>query len=123
MWARTHFVTQRVIVAVVNPERDRARLCQGGHPSCIEGFVPSATGEHVGLAGWWHFEWDQGASQWNITDPTGGTRYVIVQLADAGYPPAALINAVPGLSFEPIVVAIRDEGALSPRLPHSTPRK
>ena len=50
--------------------------------------------------------WDQDASQWNITDPAGGNRYVVVQQADAPYPPAALTAGVPGLGFESIVTAI-----------------
>ena len=95
-------------------KEDRARPCGEGHPGCIEGLIPSATGEHIALAGWWHLAWDQQASQWNITDPTGEPSYVLVQAADSGYPPAALINAVPGLLMEPIVVAIEDQGLFPP---------
>ena len=95
------------------PDEDTAADCQQ-HENCIRGFKRQATGDLAPLAGWWHLEWDQNASQWNITAPNGEMRYVVVQLADAGYPPAALINAVPGLLFEPIVVAIKNKGLFPP---------
>ena len=103
-----------MIDAMSSQNEVRARPCEQGHASCIEGLIPSATGEHIALAGWWHLAWDQEASQWNLTDPTGGTSYVVVQLADAGYPPAALISAVPGLTFQPIVSDILEKGLFPP---------
>jgi hypothetical protein len=95
------------------PEEDTAAAC-GEHSSCICGFKRQAAGEPPPLAGWWHFGWDQEASQWNLTGPNGETRYVIVQLTDAPFPPAALINAVPGLVFGGIVKAIEREGLFPP---------
>ena len=92
---------------------DTAEECRD-HDSCIKGFKAAATGDVVALPGWWHFEWDQQASQWNITDPTGGTRYVVVQSADAAFPPAALIDAVPGMTFEKIVTVINEKGLFPP---------
>jgi hypothetical protein len=95
------------------PEEDTAAAC-GEHSSCIRGFKRQAAGEPTSPAGWWHFGWDQEASQWNLTGPNGETRYVIVQLTDAPFPPAALINAVPGLVFGGIVKAIEREGLFPP---------
>ena len=95
------------------PDEDTAAECRE-HESCIRSFKRQATGELASLAGWWHLGWDQNASQWNITLPDGEMRFVIVQSQDAGFPPAALINAAPGLLFEPIVEAIRDKGLFPP---------
>jgi hypothetical protein len=108
---RIPFVSSRTMVDL--PQEDTAAAC-GEHSSCIRGFKWQAAGEPTPQAGWWHFGWDQEASQWNLTGPNGETRYVIVQLTDAPFPPAALINAVPGLVFDGIVNAIEREGLFPP---------
>lgn len=95
------------------PEADSVEACPE-HPNCIRAFKRFASDQLMPLAGWWHFGWDQGASQWNLTEPTGKTRYVVVQLADAPFPPAALIEGLPGLGFEPIVRAIEEKGLFPP---------
>jgi hypothetical protein len=95
------------------PDRDTAEPCDE-HPSCIKGFKRRAEGELMPRAGWWHFAWDQKASQWNLTSPDGELSYVIVQMADAAYPPAALIGAAPGRLFEPIVRSIEQKGLFPP---------
>ena len=98
---------------VQEPSADTVEICPE-HPSCIRAFKHFASGQLSPLTGWWHLVWDQAASQWNITDPAGGNRFVIVQQADAPFPPAALIEAVPGLGFEPIVAAIQEQGLFPP---------
>ena len=95
------------------PDEDTAADCQE-HESCIRGFKRQAIGDLAPLAGWWHLGWDQNASQWNITAPNGEMRYAIVQAQDAGFPPAALIGAVPELEFRTIVSAILEKGLFPP---------
>jgi hypothetical protein len=95
------------------PNADTVEACPE-HPSCIRAFKRFASGRLSPLTGWWHLVWDQAASQWNITDPAGGNRYVVVQQADAPFPPAALTEGAPGLGFEPIVAAIQDQGLFPP---------
>jgi hypothetical protein len=95
------------------PNADAVEAC-AEHPSCIRAFKRFASGQLSPLTGWWHLVWDQAASQWNITDPAGGNRYVVVQQADAPFPPAALTEGAPGLGFEPIVAAIQDQGLFPP---------
>ena len=98
---------------VQEPKPDTVEACPE-HPSCIRAYKRFASGQLSPLTGWWHLVWDQAASQWNITDPAGGARFVIVQQADAAYPPAALTEAVPGLGFEAVVAAIQDRGLFPP---------
>ena len=100
-------------VMVQEPDPDAVEACPD-HPSCIRAFKRFASDQLSPLSGWWHLEWDQAASQWNIEDPSGGNRYVLVQQADAPYPPAALTGGMPGLGFEPIVAAIQAEGLFPP---------
>ena len=95
------------------PNADTVEACPE-HPSCIRAFKRFASGQLSPLTGWWHLVWDQAASQWNITDPAGGNRYVVVQQADAPFPPAALTAGAPGLGFEPIVAAIQEQGLFPP---------
>lgn len=95
------------------PAADMAELCHE-HQGCIKGFKATATGDLAPLAGWWHFVWDQENMQWNITDPTGENGYVVVQSVDASFPPAALINAAPGILLQPIVSIIEEEGLFPP---------
>ncbi len=95
------------------PAADVAELCRE-HKNCIKGFKATATGDLAPLAGWWHFLWDQENMQWNITDPTGENGYVVVQSVDASFPPAALINAAPGVLLQPIVSIIEEEGLFPP---------
>jgi hypothetical protein len=95
------------------PAADMAELCHE-HTNCIKGFKATATGDLAPLAGWWHFLWDQDNMQWNITDPTGENGYVVVQSVDASFPPAALINAAPGIVLQPIVSIIEEEGLFPP---------
>jgi hypothetical protein len=98
---------------VQEPSADTVETCPE-HPSCIRAYRHFASDQLSPLTGWWHLAWDQAASQWNITDPAGGNRYVVVQQADAPYPPAALTAGAPGLGFEPIVAAIQDQGLFPP---------
>lgn len=98
---------------VDEPNADTVEACTE-HPSCIRAFKRYGSDQLSPLSGWWHLVWDQPASQWNITDPAGGNRFVVVQLEDAPYPPAALVAAVPGLGFEPVVAAIQDQGLFPP---------
>jgi len=100
-------------VMVQEPDPDAVEACPD-HPSCIRAFKRFASDQLSPLSGWWHLEWDQAASQWNIEDPSGGNRYVVVQQADAPYPPAALPGGMPGLGFEPIVAAIQAQGLFPP---------
>ena len=95
------------------PAADMAELCHE-HQDCIKGFKATATGDLAPLAGWWHFVWDQENMQWNITDPTGENGYVVVQSVDASFPPAALINAAPGILIQPIVSIIEEECLFTP---------
>jgi hypothetical protein len=95
------------------PNADTVEACTE-HPGCIRAFKRFSSDQLSPLSGWWHLAWDQTASQWNITDPSGGARFVVVQLADAAYPPAALTSAMPGLGFEPIVAAIQDQALFPP---------
>ena len=97
------------------PKADMAELCHE-HNNCIKGFKATATSDLAQLAGWWHFLWDQENMQWNITDPTGENGYVVVQSADASFPPAALINAAPGILLQPIVSIIKEQGLFPPPL-------
>jgi hypothetical protein len=100
-------------VMVEEPAPDAVEACPD-HPSCIRAYKRFASDQLSPLTGWWHLEWDQAASQWNIEDPSGGNRYVVVQQADAPYPPAALTGGMPGLGFEPIVAAIQAQGLFPP---------
>lgn len=95
------------------PNADTVEACTE-HPGCIRAFKRFSSDQLSPLSGWWHLAWDQAASQWNITDPAGGDRYVVVQQADAPYPPAALTTGVPGLGFEAIVAAIQEQGLFPP---------
>lgn len=96
------------------PQTDMAEKCPE-HASCIRAFKRRASGPVMPLAGWWHLIWDQENSQWNLTAPNGKPRYVVVQYEDAPYPPAALIDAVPGLTFEPIIRSIEEQGLFPPQ--------
>jgi|SRR6187200_1614258 hypothetical protein len=98
---------------VQEPNADTVEACPD-HPSCIRAYKRFASEQLSPLTGWWHLVWDQEASQWNIEDPTGANRFVVVQLADVAYPPAALTAGAPGLGFEPIVAAIQDQGLFPP---------
>jgi hypothetical protein len=100
-------------VMVEEPAPDAVEACPD-HPSCIRAYKRFASDQLSPLTGWWHLEWDQAASQWNIEDPSGGNRYVVVQQSDAPYPPAALTGGMPGLGFEPIVAAIQNGGLFPP---------
>jgi hypothetical protein len=114
-WTRGDLQGPEVWFAGVDdlPAADTAELCHE-HQDCIKGFKATATGDLAPLAGWWHFVWDQENMQWNITDPTGENGYVVVQSVDASFPPAALINAAPGILLQPIVSIIEEEGLFPP---------
>jgi hypothetical protein len=99
---------------MTEPIEDTAAPC-AEHQSCIRGFKRRAAGELMPLAGWWHLEWDDTGQRWHLTDPSGGTRDVDVPDQDRGFPPAALIGAVPGLLFQPIVSAILELALFPPR--------
>ncbi len=63
------------------------------------------------FAGVYHLRWVGAERRWNMTRPDGQTQ--TVDASTDGLPPAALINAFPGVAFAPVVTAIAEQ-ALSP---------
>jgi hypothetical protein len=92
----------------------QSALVIGGTMHGLEDRERFASDQLSPLSGSWQLVWEQAASQWNMTDRPAETRYVVVQQADAPYPPAALTGGMPGLGFEPIVAAIQAQGLFPP---------